>query len=90
MEWDKEKILLTIYYTLIIIGLIFWSCSCSVNKKTKPCKQCPQYSIMPVCDTINFELPHYNYNNICYPPKIITMVEHDTIYIDNFQWNLEN
>jgi len=81
----RQKILLITYWGLILLGLIFLSCGCVTSKRTKPCNQCPQYSMtsIPIIDTFTIYTPHYNYNNICYPTKKIRCVTYDTIYIDS-------
>jgi len=81
----KQKILLITYWAIILLGLIFFSCSCATTKRSKPCKQCPQYTelTIPVCDTFVVYIPHHNYNTICYPTRKIRCIDNDTIYVEN-------
>ena len=78
----KQKILLITYWTLILLGLIFLSCSCSTSKRAKPCKSCPQFSYI-YYDTTIVTIPHYNYNEMCFPEFKIIVVEEDEIIIEN-------
>ena len=84
---NKQKILLFTYWALILLGLIFLSCSCAASKRSKPCQQCPHYSelVLPivVMDTFVVFIPHHNYNNICYPARKIRCIDSDTIYVEN-------
>ncbi len=78
---NKQKILLITYWTLILLGLIFLSCSCAASKKTKPCKQCPHYSYI-YYDTTIIIVPHYNYNGRCFPESKTQLISEEEIIIE--------
>ena len=82
---NKQKILLFTYWALILLGLIFLSCSCAASKRSKPCQQCPQYTelVIPVSDTFFVFIPHHNYNEIYYPARKIWSIDNETIYVEN-------
>jgi len=66
-----------IYITIICL---LFEC-CAVSKKSKPCKQCPQYSYTEI-DTTIITIPHHNYNGMCFPESKIIVVEEEEILIE--------
>ena len=74
----KQKILLITYWVLILLGLLFLSCSCITSKRTKPCKTCPHYSYI-YYDTTVLTVPHYNYNGMCFPEFKTLVVEEEKL-----------
>jgi hypothetical protein len=82
---EKQKASTLPYWVILILGLIFFSGGCAASKRTKPCKQCPQYTqfVVPVCDTFIVYIPHYNHNMRCYPARKIRCITYDTLYIEN-------
>tara|TARA_B100000497_G_scaffold111280_1_gene131284 strand:+ start:1298 stop:1528 length:231 start_codon:yes stop_codon:yes gene_type:complete len=68
---------------IFVIGIIgLFGC----NKKTQPCKTCPQFSHI-YYDTVVISTPHFNYKGMCFPEGEIVVIEKEEILIENLNQN---
>jgi hypothetical protein len=64
-----------------IIGVLLIMVLLGCNKKTQPCKTCPQFSHI-YYDTVVISTPHFNYKGMCFPNERIVIIEKEEILIE--------